>query len=65
MPAPEVDPDKPFAMLATLLDSDPYIGRCLTGRVIKGTAKVNAPVKAINLAGEQVETGRLTKLPAF
>ena len=65
VPTPQVEPDKPFAMLATLLDSDPYIGRCLTGRVIQGTAKVNEPVKAINLAGDQIETGRLTKLLRF
>ncbi len=65
VPAPQVEPDKPFAMLATLLDSDPYIGRCLTGRVLQGTAKVNESVKAINLDGKQVETGRLTKLLRF
>ena len=65
VPPPMVEPDKPFAMLATLLDSDPYIGRCLTGRVLQGTAKVNTAVKAINLDGEQIETGRLTKLLRF
>ena len=65
VPPPSVEPDKPFAMLATLLDSDPYIGRCLTGRVLQGTAKVNEAVKAINLDGAQVETGRLTKLLRF
>ncbi|MGC6511161.1 MAG: translational GTPase TypA [Parvibaculales bacterium] len=62
---PEVDPDKPFAMLSTLLDSDPYLGRCLTGRVAQGTAKVNEAVRALNLNGEVVETGRLTKLLRF
>ena len=65
VPPPSVEPDKPFAMLATLLDSDPYIGRCLTGRVLQGAAKVNEAVKAINLDGAQVETGRLTKLLRF
>ena len=30
---PNVELDKPFAMLATLLDSDPFLGRCLVGRV--------------------------------
>ena len=30
---PQVDQDAPFAMLATLLDADPYLGRCLVGRV--------------------------------
>jgi len=62
---PQVETDKPFAMLATLLDSDPYLGRCLTGRVLQGSAKVNDTVKAIGLDGATVETGRLTKLLTF
>ena len=62
---PKVESEKPFAMLSTLLDSDPYLGRCLVGRVEQGVAKVNDNVKAINLSGEQVETGRLTKLFKF
>ena len=62
---PKVETNKPFAMLSTLLDSDPYLGRCLVGRVEQGTAKVNDSVKAINLDGEQIESGRLTKLFKF
>ena len=62
---PEVDLSQPFAMLATLLDSDPYLGRCLIGRVVHGSAKVNDQVKSINLAGDQIEVGRLTKLFTF
>ena len=62
---PQVEHDKPFAMLATLLDSDPYLGRCLIGRVAQGSAKVNDSVKAINLEGKSIETGRLTKLLTF
>ncbi len=62
---PTVDLSKPFAMLATLLDADPYLGRCLIGRVINGSAKVNDQVKSINLTGSQIETGRLTKLFTF
>ena len=46
VPSPQVDKDAPFAMLSTLLDSDLYLGRCLTGRVVQGTAKVNEPVHA-------------------
>ena len=65
VPAPDVDLDAPFAMLATLLDSDPFLGRCLTGRVLQGTASVNDAVKAINLDAEMVEQGRLTKLLTF
>ena len=52
-------------MLATLLDSDPYLGRCLVGRVIQGSANINETVKVINLNGETVESGRLTKLLRF
>tara|TARA_A200000113_G_scaffold102367_1_gene91759 strand:+ start:136 stop:1944 length:1809 start_codon:yes stop_codon:yes gene_type:complete len=59
---PKVGQDKPFAMLCTLLASDKYLGRCLVGRVEQGSAKVNDNVKAINLSGERVESGRLTKL---
>ena len=59
---PKVGQDKPFAMLCTLLASDKYLGRCLVGRVEQGSEKVNDNVKAINLSGERVESGRLTKL---
>ena len=62
---PQVDPNAPFAMLATLLDSDPYLGRCLVGQVGQGAASVNENVRAIDLDGTVVETGRLTKLFTF
>ena len=62
---PQVDQDAPFAMLATLLDADPYLGRCLVGRVAQGTASVNDSVRGLNLDGKVIETGRLTKLLKF
>ena len=62
---PIVDLDKPFAMLATLLDSDPFLGRCLVGRVEQGFAEINTSVQAINLEGKVIEKGRLTKLFHF
>lgn len=65
VPSPQGDLDAPFAVLATLLDSDPFLGRCLTGRVIQGKAKVNDTVKATDLDGNVVENGRLTKLLKF
>ena len=63
--APDVDKDAPFAMLATILEADPYLGRMLTGRVYSGRAKVGIPIKTLNLKGEVVEQGRLTKLLRF
>ncbi len=65
VPEPQVDKDAPFSMLVTLLESDPFLGRVLTGRIISGVAKVNMPVKALNLAGEVVEQFRLSKLQTF
>ena len=65
VPAPESDAAAPFALLATLLDSDQFLGRCLTGRVMQGTACVNDAVRALNLNGDVAETGRLTKLLRF
>ena len=62
---PKVDLNKPFAMLATLLDSDPFLGRCLVGKVEQGFAEVNTNVQSINLNSEVVEKGRLTKLFRF
>ncbi len=63
--APKTNKDLPFAMLVTLLSYDPYLGRCLIGRVEQGSAKVNDIVKAINLNGDKIENGRLTKLLKF
>jgi GTP-binding protein len=65
VPAPDVDQTKPFAMLATLLTSDPYLGRCLVGRIVQGQARMNEAVKAMNIHGVQIETGRITKLFEF
>ena len=65
VPEPSADKDAPFAMLVTLLESDSFLGRVLTGRVISGTAKVNMPVKAIDLQGNLIENAKLTKLQSF
>ncbi len=65
VPQPTVDLDKPFAMNASILESDNFLGRILTGRVEQGTARVNMPVKVLRQDGSQVEVGRLTKLMTF
>ncbi len=58
----EFDKTKPFAMLSTLLYADSFLGRSLVGRISQGTAKANQQIKAINLDGEKVDEGRLTKI---
>ena len=58
----QFDRSKPFAMLSTLLYADNFLGRSLVGRISQGTAKANQQIKAINLEGEKVDEGRLTKI---
>jgi GTP-binding protein len=65
VPAPKVDTNAPFTMLATLLSADPFLGRVLTGKVYSGRPKVNMMVKSIGLDGKTVENFRLTKLFAY
>jgi GTP-binding protein len=65
VPPPAADPAAPFAMLATTLDYDPYLGRVLTGLVHSGTARVNMSVKSLARDGRVLEQARLTKLLAF
>jgi len=64
-PEPEVSVNTPFRMLATTLESNPYLGRILTGRIESGSIKANAPVHALNRDGARIEAGRVTKILAF
>jgi GTP-binding protein len=63
--APALDADAPFAMVASILEYDNFLGRVLTGRVEQGRARLNMPVKVIRQDGTVVETARLTKLLGF
>ncbi|MBF0861681.1 MULTISPECIES: translational GTPase TypA [Gluconobacter] len=65
VPQPNVDKDAPFGMVSTILESDNFLGRILTGRIDQGRAKVNMPVRVLRPDGTIVETGRLTKLLSF
>jgi GTP-binding protein len=65
VPAPGLNPEGEFKMLATLLDRDPFLGRILTGRIESGRLDVNMPIKAIDVDGNKVEEGRATKVFAF
>ena len=65
VPAPTVDPDAPFGMVATIMEYDPYLGRVLTGRIEQGRARLNMAVKVLHADGTTGETGRMTKLLSF
>jgi len=64
-PEPIQKKDQPFAFLVTMIDSDPFLGRMLTGRVESGRVKVGDPVRALSREGKEIEKGRLTKLLSF
>ncbi|MDE2485925.1 MAG: translational GTPase TypA, partial [Alphaproteobacteria bacterium] len=57
--------DEPFQLLSVLIESDPFLGRLLTGRVEAGRGIPGAAVHAIGPDGKEVEKGRITKVLAF
>jgi GTP-binding protein len=65
VPPPEAEPDAPFAMLVTMLEADPFLGRVLTGRIHSGAIRPNTRIHALNRDGEIIEETRVTKLLAF
>jgi len=65
VPPTRLDKEAPFAMVASILDYDNFLGRVLTGRVEQGRARLNMPVKVLRADGSVVETGRLTKLMGY
>jgi GTP-binding protein len=56
---------KPFRMLATTLQADPYLGRLLTGRIEEGTVRAGSMLKALTRDGEEIERFRVSKILAF
>src|SRR6202041_2672811 len=56
---------EPAAILAVLIESDPFLGRLLTGRVDAGTLAPGMVVHALSRDGREIERGRITKLLAF
>jgi len=65
VPAPTVAPGRPFAMLATTLEADPFLGRILTGRISSGAVHANDTIAALSRDGQRIEQTRVTKILAF
>lgn len=63
-PPPKIEEGE-FKMLGTILGTDPYLGRIITGRIFSGQVHTNQQVKVINSEGKTVDTGRITKILAF
>lgn len=64
VPEPTTE-EGPFRMLATTIESNNFLGRILTGRIVSGSVKPNQAIKALNRDGEVVETGRVTQVLSF
>ena len=65
VPPPEVEPDQPFTLMASMLDYDPFLGRVLTGRIRSGAILTNSWIKALGHDGREVARIRVTKLLAY
>ena len=61
IPAPTVEPDKPFQLLVTALQYDSFLGKYAIGRVQRGVAKQGMSVALIKTDGTQL-SGRVEKL---
>ena len=57
--------DEPFQILNVLIESDPFLGRLLTGRIESGKAVPGMAIKALDRNGKEIERGRITKVLAF
>jgi GTP-binding protein len=64
VPEPRVE-EGAFRFLATTIESNPYLGRILTGRITSGSVKPNQAIKALDMTGKVIETGRVSKVLAF
>ncbi len=65
VPEPVANLDKPFRMLATTLEADPYLGRVLTGRILDGRVTRNMAIKALHRDGSLIEQARASQILAF
>ncbi|MEH2511369.1 GTP-binding protein [Nitrobacteraceae bacterium AZCC 1564] len=63
--APPAVEEGPFRLLGTIIESNPYLGRIITGRIASGSVKPNQSVKVLSRDGKLIENGRITKILAF
>ncbi|MEG2730954.1 translational GTPase TypA [Brevundimonas sp.] len=64
-PAAQARVNEPFQILNVLIESDPFLGRILTGRIAAGKAIPGMAIHALDRDGKEIERGRITKVLAF
>ena len=63
--APPVTEEGPFRLIGTILESNPYLGRIVTGRITSGSVKPNQSFKVLGADGKVIESGRISKVLGF
>jgi GTP-binding protein len=58
---PVADPDKPFQMLITMLDYDPYIGQISIGRIVHGKINTGEQMALVKIDGT-VRQAKVTRI---
>ncbi|MDE2355983.1 MAG: translational GTPase TypA [Alphaproteobacteria bacterium] len=64
-PAAESRAGDAAKLLAVIVESDPFLGRLLTGRVEAGRFAPGQAIKALSRDGREIERGRVSKVLAF
>ncbi|MBI4428215.1 MAG: translational GTPase TypA [Ignavibacteriales bacterium] len=64
VPPPQGEKDAAFQMLVTTIDYNDYLGRLGIGRILRGTIRLNAPMKVVHHDGS-IEDARVTKIYTF
>jgi GTP-binding protein len=58
---PVADPEKPFQMLITMMDYDPYVGQISVGRIFHGKIRAGEQMALVRLDGS-IKMGKATKI---
>ncbi|MBN1151421.1 translational GTPase TypA [candidate division WOR-3 bacterium] len=58
---PVADPEKPFQMLVTMLDYDPYVGRYSIGRIFHGKIATGNPIVLVKADGS-AKSAKISKI---
>lgn len=62
VPPPKADEDQKFALLVNAIEHNPYVGRCMLGRVESGRVKIGDQVRSLSPDGFLKEQTRVTRL---
>lgn len=62
VPPPRVKEDPTFSLLVNSIEHNPYVGRCMLGRVESGKVKVGDQIRSLSPDGSLQEQTRVTRL---